>query len=423
MKSVATINSDLLLALLNCQQEGAFIVQNQRFYFVNQAFCELLGYSEQVLLGSRIFDYVLEEDRHQLASCCQARMQGDAVVSEYYFRMRTSSGAVHELSMHARPYGECTDGPEAGLLLCSLTDVTEVNHTRRTLAHSQADIRSILENMPDIFYRTDMKGSIVLMSASCQATIGYRPEEMIGRPLSNFYSSPKHHRTVIRALAKGNGQARQIEVSMRHKDGHQVWISTNAYLRLGSKGQAIGVEGIARDINEHKALEIHLKHLARHDSLTGLLNRRSFLEETAAQIEISRRYQRPLVMMMLDLDWFKQVNDTYGHAVGDLALIHFASLCRGVFRKADRIARVGGEEFAVLMPETELKAAQDMLDRLRQQLQSVPLEAAEKRIFLSFSAGFTSLTRRDNSTEELLHRADQLLYQAKRTGRSRHISG
>lgn len=168
------------------------------------------------------------------------------------------------------------------------------------------------------------------------------------------------------------------------------------------------------------AMQRELERLATIDPLTGALNRRRFLERGAEELSRSSRYERPLSLLMLDIDHFKRVNDTHGHATGDEAIRMTVRACKSVLRGTDLIGRLGGEEFAVLLPETSPVNAYAAGQRLRERLaaESLPLEGGGTLV-LTISIGLAWLTRTDVCLETLMARADAALYRAKKAGRNR----
>jgi diguanylate cyclase (GGDEF)-like protein len=164
-----------------------------------------------------------------------------------------------------------------------------------------------------------------------------------------------------------------------------------------------------------------LETLAAVDWLTGLYNRRHF--ETLAQAELARsqRYMRPLTLMMLDIDHFKDVNDTYGHATGDRVLQALATVCLATKRDADVAARLGGEEFALLLPETTDSAAAQFAERLRQQIRDCAPVVAGEKLPITISIGIAGASPTTSGIQPLLSNADQALYDAKRSGRNRVV--
>ncbi|MBC3767831.1 GGDEF domain-containing protein [Neptunicella marina] len=168
-----------------------------------------------------------------------------------------------------------------------------------------------------------------------------------------------------------------------------------------------------REQNEQRLLE-----LAGTDRLTGLANRMKLSEDFNRCRSFARRHQTPLTLILLDLDYFKNINDQYGHHVGDLALCHVADFFQQRIRKSDLLARFGGEEFAILMTAAELADCVMHIDQLRQELQQTPLVTDSQQITITFSAGMASLGKDGDDLQQLLHSADTRLYQAKNNGRN-----
>jgi len=182
------------------------------------------------------------------------------------------------------------------------------------------------------------------------------------------------------------------------------------------------------DITELKQAQIELaraletiSEIAAIDELTQVNNRRSFNELACIEVKKSKRYDHPLSLILLDIDHFKQVNDTYGHANGDLVLQEFAHLFKENLRDTDLFARFGGEEFVALLPETKAKEAWNLANRLSQLLakKSIALLDDEGEISITVSSGLCQLLGNEDSLENMLVRADKALYQSKQTGRNR----
>jgi diguanylate cyclase (GGDEF)-like protein len=162
-----------------------------------------------------------------------------------------------------------------------------------------------------------------------------------------------------------------------------------------------------------------LSHKARHDVLTGLLNRRAMEDAIGEQVQRGRRTGEALALLMLDIDHFKSINDRFGHPVGDLALQHVARILRSSVREIDHLARIGGEEFLVLMPATSLDTARPAAERLREQVAMHPLHWHGGSVDLSVSIGIAQSAGAHEETSRLLVRVDAALYQAKAQGRNR----
>jgi diguanylate cyclase (GGDEF)-like protein/PAS domain S-box-containing protein len=404
-----------LTTLLNHLHDGVFSVEEGLIVYANQALSTLIGYRMDEILQQPFTRFVFEADLEKVVSYYQARLQGEDVPNEYEFRMRSKQGIAIDVRINVG-ISVAEDGLRTSI--GTIKDLRETKRTMRDLAKSQRDIESILNNMPDVFYRTDLQGFITLMSPSCEEVLGYEADEMIGRPLANFYCTPGEREKIVTAIQQGQGKSRQVEACLIHKDGSKIWISTNAYMRLDENGQAIGVEGIARNITERKEMEDKLTTLARIDDLTQVYNRRYLYEEAEKQLTLAQRYQRPMALLMLDLDHFKQVNDTHGHRAGDDLLIHFAQICRGTIRETDIIGRTGGEEFAILLPETGLDAASLLAERIRSHVESSSLAFNHATLTYTVSIGIAVRDAEDINIEKMLSQADKALYAAKKAGRN-----
>jgi diguanylate cyclase (GGDEF)-like protein len=173
------------------------------------------------------------------------------------------------------------------------------------------------------------------------------------------------------------------------------------------------------DITERKATEETLRRLATTDALTGVANRGHFMQRAAAELDRARRYGRPLSVVMLDIDHFKQINDRHGHAGGDEVLRAVTTACKGLVRQQDTIGRLGGEEFGLLMPETEIEPATMLAERLRAAVAALKVRLTSgDTVSLSASFGVGTL-KADDSVDTLLARADGALYASKHGGRNR----
>jgi len=187
----------------------------------------------------------------------------------------------------------------------------------------------------------------------------------------------------------------------------------------GEHDEYLGRVWFFRDITIQKNHEAALIQLARHDPLTGTANRRYFFERAEQEFMRSRRYQTPLSVTLIDVDHFKHINDQYGHATGDEVLKLLSGKIAALLRESDLLARIGGEEFAILMPSTGLAGAALMAERLRLAIAEEASPVAGLMLHLRFSAGVTQLKAQDQSIEDCLRRADEAMYKAKQAGRDR----
>ena len=201
------------------------------------------------------------------------------------------------------------------------------------------------------------------------------------------------------------------------KDGSMKWLSWSSYPDLEQQQ----VFSTVRDITNRKRMEEELVLLATTDPLTGANNRRHFIEQATTELKRSRRYGSQIAIIMLDIDYFKQVNDNYGHSVGDEVLKRLVDCCHQELRATDIFGRFGGEEFAAILVETDKKSTAKTCKRLIEQIAKLKIRTAQKQVSVTVSLGFTMHSADDISIDSLLKRADDALYKAKNAGRNQIV--
>lgn len=287
------------------------------------------------------------------------------------------------------------------------------------LSASEADLRAVIDNLPEAFYRIASDGRITFMSKAGHEMLGWDEGELVGRQMSTFYVEPGGRDRFLTAMRYGRGQVRGYEAQFRRKDGRIIWCSINARFTHDQAGDVIGIEGISRDVTELKNLETQLRHLARHDSLTGLVNRMVLMEHAHHALARARRNGTPVGLLFLDLDGFKEINDGLGHHVGDAVLVAVAERIRRQLRETDVAARLGGDEFVVLLDgdpdEGAVAVARRIIEALRQ-----PFTIEDNILHLSTSIGIALFPDHGDNAEGLLRRADEAMYLAKAGGKDRY---
>ncbi|MBI5625957.1 MAG: diguanylate cyclase [Nitrosomonadales bacterium] len=301
--------------------------------------------------------------------------------------------------------------------------VNERDRDKEVLRLSEERFRTMVENGNDIISIISETGMVRFISPSVESVLGFEPGEMINRNVNDLIhpdEQPKAAMALANALAHPGGETlEQYEFRMKHKDGSYRDIEMVG-CNLISNPVIGGIVLNGRDITERKKLENELKHQARVDLLTGLNNRRHFFELAEQELARAKRYGAPLPALMLDVDHFKLVNDTYGHHVGDMVLQKLSEVCVQTLRGIDILGRIGGEEFAILLPETKSEQAFEVAERLRLAVAGavVPLEQGDS-IHFTVSIGVALFVATDAKIDDMLNRADTALYAAKNMGRNR----
>jgi diguanylate cyclase (GGDEF)-like protein/PAS domain S-box-containing protein len=272
----------------------------------------------------------------------------------------------------------------------------------------------------------DVEGRIVWTSPSVERITGYTPADFQADPMLSFdIVHPDDLERVRRAMdyAVNVPSEGDLEFRIVRKDGKPRWVAAVSNPIYDKDGRSCGTRSSIRDISVQKELEAELQALAATDSLTGTLNRRAFLEKANEEIYRSARYDKPLTVAMFDLDDFKQVNDTYGHHIGDRCIVMLADIVKSSVRQSDLFARFGGEEFVLLLPETQLAPALQLCERLRQKVAAQWIETDGDPISVTVSVGLADFQQNTTTLEEIIARADAALYTAKRNGRNQVAYG
>lgn len=291
----------------------------------------------------------------------------------------------------------------------------------RELQESEARFRLMADSAPVLIWMTNANQSAIWFNRHWLEFTGRHLQREIGDGwLESVYPS---HVELVKKLFDWHFNVRKpfsVEYRLRRHDGAYRWIINNGVPRLNEKGQFIGFIGSCIDITKHKEMEEELWELATTDGLTGFLNRRHFL--VRLQEEFDRMQRKPELrssVLMLDLDHFKQINDNYGHATGDAVLKHFSDIIRSEQRKIDVVGRLGGEEFGIILPDTDILEARVFAERLRNSVEVKPLSQQDIMIDITVSIGLASLNEHSKSPDSVLSNADHALYEAKEKGRNR----
>jgi diguanylate cyclase (GGDEF)-like protein/PAS domain S-box-containing protein len=301
----------------------------------------------------------------------------------------------------------------------------ETSRAQADLRAQAEEIRDLYENAPCGYHSLDVHGLVLRMNATELGWLGYAHEEVVGRRHFFELMTPAGQAVFQREFPRfvAQGEIRDVELEMQRKDGSALCVSINASAIRDTAGQFVMSRSTVFDITARKRVENALRdseaairELALTDALTGIANRRRLDEALRAELNRVSRYGGRVSVVMADLDWFKRVNDEYGHAVGDAVLQRFAQLIRRQCRDTDLAARFGGEEFLVLMPEAGAKEAAAWAERVRvlQERELVP----PQRLPITATFGVAEYSPGEDA-EGLLHRVDDALYRGKSAGRNR----
>lgn len=299
-------------------------------------------------------------------------------------------------------------------------DITERKRTEDKLRQ----LSSAVEHSPSAIMITDINGNIEYVNPKFTELTGYTFAEVLGgnpRILKSDGTPPEVYAELWQTILAGREW--RGEFLNRKKNGELFWEYASISAIVDSSGKIKHFVAVNEDITSRKEAEAKitrlnagLEQLAMTDYLTSLYNRRYFMQRGTEEFKRASRTRQPLSLLMIDIDHFKKVNDTHGHEAGDMVLQQVAAALKSGLRETDILGRMGGEEFAVLLPDTSLKEAGFLADRIRQLVGNAPLELSLKSLVVTISIGVVMITDEMTGIDHMLRNADLAMYKAKRFG-------
>lgn len=402
-----------LQALLRHSSDVVSILDGEgRLQYNSPASARILGYEARDLQGRPVRDFVHPDDLAPVAEA-QARLLGAAGGTEtVQFRFRDKAGGFIWMESVA---SNQLHNPAIGGIVANTRDITERKRTEEALRRAA----TVIENTREGVVITDPQGIIISVNPAFTEITGYSGQEALGRHI-RLLRSGRHEAEFYRRMwaglrASGDWQG---EVWNRRKNGevYPQRLTINAV--KDRDGRVVSYVGVFADISQLKLSQERLEYLAHHDPLTDLPNRLMFRERVEHAMQRARREDEYLAVLFLDLDRFKNVNDSLGHSVGDEVLKAVAERLQRVVREDDTLARQGGDEFTVLMEGLERpEQAAPLADKIIQALRE-PFRVQAQEIFLGASIGISVYPSDGGDVESLLRNADAAMYQAKDSGRN-----
>ncbi len=418
-------------ALIEQASDGIFLASRDGQYLdVNPAGCELLGYTRAEILRLTIRDVVKISAEEPLR--LEELRDGKTLLSER--EMIRKDGSLVSVEISAKQF---PDGRYQGIV----RDIT---------ARKQAEDKSLLqsaalETAANAIAITDKNGAIQWVNPAWVTLTGYSKEESIGqnpRIIKSGKQDAAFYKNMWSTILAG--QVWRGELVNKRKNGSLYFEEETITPVLDKQGNVKNFIAIKLDITERKQAEADLQHakeklemanlelrlafeheqqLAHIDDLTGVNNRRYLFELTEHEFDVARRYEQPLSVIMFDLDHFKQINDTFGHATGDQMLKRVTQIARAQLRDADLIGRYGGEEFLIVLPVTSAQQAWLLAERIRAGVAALRVQTDKSPAAVTLSIGIAETIHapQDESVENVIRRADEAMYAAKQAGRNRTV--
>jgi diguanylate cyclase (GGDEF)-like protein/PAS domain S-box-containing protein len=414
----------LFRTLFEAENIGVAITSPEKGWVrVNPRLCQILGYGKEELKQKTWAEITYPEDLAADLAQFERLLAGKLERYELDKRFVRKDGSLVYTRLTVACY---RSRGKVQFVIAGLLDITERMRAQAELqkALRQAErFRDALDQVPTYVYMKDKAHRYLYANQKTLQLFGCSPEELIGCDDTRFFNPD-----VVRRLWEVDarvfaGENTEVEFESCDPSGNcrVYWEVKTPIYDEGHPPRIVGLCGISTDITELKRLQRLLEKQAHTDHLTGVYNRGYFIARAEQELNRAARYDSPLSLLMLDLDFFKQVNDRHGHKMGDNVLKKLGEVCQQSLREADIIGRLGGEEFAVLLPETGPNEARETAERLRLLIDAirVPLEHGSLPLRITVSIGVAVLATREDNLDMLLERADQALYLAKEAGRNR----
>lgn len=407
---------------------------------VNQALCRIVGYSSDELQRLTFQDITHPDDFH--ADFDLMQQLGAGQISQYQCEKRYRRKDGHYLWIDLNVTRKSGEDGRLEYFISIIQDIDARKQTefalaalRRNLEETvrqrteevlgrEAELRMVIENTYDAYVSTDEEGRVITWNQQAESTFGWSATEAIGQPLEDLIipeqMRARHRQGMARYLKTRvkTGLDKRLEVTAQRKDGTPLTVELCA-TALHMRERTI-FSAFLHDITQRKAMEAEREREARHDALTGLLNRRAFMELLPQALARADRGGKPLALLFLDLDGFKSVNDTFGHETGDALLRHAGTMLLQSVRQTDSVVRLAGDEFVVVLENLSANAADAhvVAEKILAEL-SAPLLLPDGQPRVSASIGIAVYAPGSGKTPSaLIHEADGWMYRAKQAGKS-----
>ncbi|GAB4482506.1 MAG: hypothetical protein OHK006_01080 [Thermodesulfovibrionales bacterium] len=396
-----------------------------RFIYVNEAYARIFGSAVSSIVGKSCRELTSSSDDAGCFDEIHRALHDPSIgVFDGELSIPRREGGMVLVELRAKAFW--TEGEYQGFI-CVMTDITKRQQIEYDLVRSNRFLNTIFDSIHDPFIILDRRLRIVRVNKAYADLKGHTAEALIGRSCyeaTRSASAPCGDCVVQKTLASGDPCAKEKMVTQ--DDGTEEWFQIFTYPIKDDESTVTHVIEYIRNITAQKRTEQALEHSIRKleifsstDVLTGLLNRRVLLARLQAEIDRAQRYDSSFALLFCDLDYFKEINDTYGHQAGDVVLREIAAVLTKSVRTCDIVGRYGGDEFIVVLPETSLEGAQDVAERIRQSIGQARLPFDRSASRLSVSIGITGFVPTDSAADDLIARIDNALYASKKAGKDR----
>jgi len=366
-----------------------------RFISINDSYERLTGLKREKIIGKTVLEVIPDLEKYWIDTFCNVALTGNSIQYENFVQ---ALGKYYYTSVYS---------PKKGQFAVILDDITEKKEKEQQLIQKENEKTRIISNRPGVSYKCKFNDSwtMLVMSEVCESLTGYTTSELLYDSVISFNDLivPKYRQYLMKQWIKSRelGQPCNVEYELVKKDGSIIWICEQGVTFFESDQWFI--EGFLMDITDRKLSEEKMLYASEHDFLTDLHNRRYYFDQFK---HLNQPQFYPLGLMMLDVNGLKIINDAFGHHAGDEALIMIGNMLKEVFEEKDSISRIGGDEFTVLLPNTNAETLQSYKEKLVEIVKSKPIHKIE----LSLAVGYELITNNHENIDEIQKNAENHMY-------------
>jgi diguanylate cyclase (GGDEF)-like protein/PAS domain S-box-containing protein len=400
-KFIKAFNNSPMLVSIATLDEG-------RYIDVNETFCKVLGFARSEIIGQNPYELNILRDGPDF-STIRRRMQKEGSVRDWEITFFTRQGCMH----YGLLFLDTINIGEESYLFISAIDITEQKKLQTALESSEKRYREMVERQNEGIFISDIDANFVYTNTALEKIFGVPSGGLIGHNLRDFLA-PEQKKIIDAQLKLRNKKiSSSYELEIINTSGQKQHLLFNVNPHLDEKGNFIGSIGICRNITSAKQEEEKLRYISTHDALTGLYNR-AYYDEMLDRMNYSSQF--PISVIMMDVNGLKATNDSLGHHMGDQLLNSVASILRHSTRESDLLARIGGDEFIILMPSTGTDIMQQVVARIKNNL-AIENESGKNPFITSISIGCQT-SYKPGTIEAAIQAADDMMYAHKRSQKS-----